>query len=345
MNTSVAVVILNWNGVAWLEKFLPSVCNHLPLYAKLYVADNASTDESVSFLKSNYPSVEIIQLATNLGFASGYNQALKSVNEDIYILLNSDIEIKSNWIEPVIDYMENNPEIAVCQPKILDQQSPDIFEYAGASGGFIDYLGFPFCRGRIFNDLEYDENQYDIPVPIFWATGACMFIKKEVYWKAGGLDDDYFAHMEEIDLCWRIKKMGYQIYVVPQSKVYHVGGGTLKKVSPQKTYLNFRNNLVTLIKNSPTKGIIKLVFLKLLFDGVAGIKFTIDGDFKHFIAIVRAHFYMYFNLGKILKKRKVVNSITVVGNVTEIYNKSIVIKHFAKGVKLFSDLKSVHFSK
>lgn len=344
MNTSVAVVILNWNGVAWLEKFLPSVCNHLPHYANLYVADNASTDESFSFLKSNYPTVEIIQLATNLGFASGYNQALKSVNEDIYILLNSDIEIKSNWIEPVVEYMEENPEIAVCQPKILDQQSPQIFEYAGASGGFIDYLGFPFCRGRIFNDLEYDENQYDIPVPIFWATGACMFIKKEVYWKAGGLDDDYFAHMEEIDLCWRIKKMGYQIYAVPQSKVYHVGGGTLKKVSPQKTYLNFRNNLVTLIKNSPTKGIIKLVFLKLLFDGIAGIKFTIDGDFKHCLAIVRAHFYMYFNLGKILKKRKVVNSITVADNVTEIYNKSIVIKHFAKGVKLFSDLKSEHFS-
>ena len=335
---SVAVVILNWNGKSWLEKFLPNLVHFLPDYAKLYVADNASTDDSIAFLQNTYPSIQIIQLAQNYGFAKGYNEALKNLHEDVFVLLNSDIEVNSDWIQPVINLMNSNPNIGACQPKILDQKNKHLFEYAGASGGFIDYLGFPYCRGRIFNEIEIDEGQYNDAVPIFWATGACMFVKNNVYWEAGGLDEDYFAHMEEIDLCWRIQKLGYDIYIEPKSFVYHVGGGTLNKYSSKKTYLNFRNNLFTLLKNANYKFFIPTIFYKLILDGIAGIKFLYDGQFKHTWAVVKAHFSVYFNLITILKKRKIIQQKSKIKTPHLIHQNSVVWKHFALGINTFNEI-------
>ncbi len=335
---SVAVVILNWNGKSWLEKFLPNVIHFLPNYAKLYIADNASTDDSIAFLQNTYPSIQIITLAQNYGFAKGYNEALKNLQEDVFVLLNSDIEVNSDWIQPVINLMNSNPNIGACQPKILDQKNKQLFEYAGASGGFIDYLGYPYCRGRIFNEIEIDEGQYNDATPIFWATGACMFVKNKVYWDAGGLDEDYFAHMEEIDLCWRIQKLGFDIYVEPKAVVYHVGGGTLNKYSSQKTYLNFRNNLVTLLKNANYKYFIITVLYKLILDGIAGVKFLFDGEFKHTWAVIKAHFTVYFQIKHILKKRKIIQQKSVIQTPSLIYNKSVVWKHFALGINTFNDI-------
>lgn len=335
---SVAVVILNWNGKNWLEKFLPGVIKFMPHYAKLYIADNSSTDDSIAFIEKSYPQISIIQLSKNYGFAKGYNEALKALNEDVFILLNSDIEIKSDWINPIIHFMNENPDVGACQPKILDQKNNNLFEYAGASGGFIDYLGFPYCRGRIFNEIEFDDGQYDDCVKIFWASGACMFVKKDVYWNAGGLDEDYFAHMEEIDLCWRIQKLGHQIYVVPQSVVYHVGGGTLNKYSSRKTFLNFRNNLLTLIKNANYKFFILTILFKLILDGIAGIKFLFDGQFKHTFAIIKAHFSVYFQLKSTIEKRRIINKKSIIKNPSNLYNKSVVWKHFALGINTFNDI-------
>lgn len=336
---SVAVVILNWNGKSWLQKFLPNIVNYLPDYAQLYIADNASTDDSIDFIKNNYTSIQIIQFKENYGFAKGYNEALKNLKEDVYILLNSDIEVKSDWISPIINFMNLNPNAGACQPKILDQKNNDLFEYAGASGGYIDYLGFPYCRGRIFNEIEIDEGQYDSVTTIFWATGACMFVRNEIYWEAGGLDEDYFAHMEEIDLCWRIQKLNYQIYAVPQSVVYHVGGGTLNKYSSKKTYLNFRNNLITLIKNANYNFFVITIIYKLILDGIAGIKFIFDGQFKHTLAVIKAHFAVYFQFKKILRKRKIIHQKTKNKTLKTIYPKSVVWKHFVNGMNTFNQLQ------
>ena len=336
---SVAVVILNWNGKSWLQKFLPNIVNYFPDYAQLYIADNASTDDSIDFIKNNYTSIQIIQFKENYGFAKGYNEALKNLKEDVYILLNSDIEVKSDWISPIINFMNLNPNAGACQPKILDQKNNDLFEYAGASGGYIDYLGFPYCRGRIFNEIEIDEGQYDSVTTIFWATGACMFVRNEIYWEAGGLDEDYFAHMEEIDLCWRIQKLNYQIYAVPQSVVYHVGGGTLNKYSSKKTYLNFRNNLITLIKNANYNFFVITIIYKLILDGIAGIKFIFDGQFKHTLAVIKAHFAVYFQFKKILRKRKIIHQKTKNKTLKTIYPKSVVWKHFVNGMNTFNQLQ------
>ena len=242
----VAVVILNWNGRFFLEKFLPSVYNSSYPNLEFVIGDNASTDDSVVFVQENYPSVKILTNKTNLGFAGGYNAILKRVEADYYVLLNSDVEVTQNWIEPVIDYMESYPDIVAAQPKILAYHEKNKFEHAGAAGGFIDKYGYPFCRGRIFNDVEEDNGQYNTPMEIFWATGAALFIKSTAWKASGGFDDDFFAHMEEIDLCWRLKRMGYRIGYVGESVVYHVGGGTLNTSNPKKSYLNFRNNLVML---------------------------------------------------------------------------------------------------
>nr|MBP8033086.1 glycosyltransferase family 2 protein [Bacteroidia bacterium] len=248
-SSKVAVVILNWNGKPFLEKFLPTVLQYSS-GAQIIVADNQSSDDSVAFLKTQFPQVSVILNPSNDGFATGYNLALKQVKAEYYVLLNSDVEVTENWLQPIIKLMDENLKVAACQPKILDYNHPSKFEYAGAAGGFIDKYGYPFCRGRIFNVLEEDKAQYDTAKEVFWATGACMFVRAEAFWKVGGFDDDYFAHMEEIDVCWRMKNIGYQIYVEPSSKVYHVGGGTLNKLSPRKTFLNFRNNLTTLTKNA-----------------------------------------------------------------------------------------------
>ncbi|MEO8759865.1 MAG: glycosyltransferase family 2 protein, partial [Bacteroidia bacterium] len=265
-NPKIAVVILNFNGKKLLQKFLPSVIDNSKL-ATIYVADNASTDDSISFLKTDFPQVKIIELIQNYGFAKGYNEALKRVDADYFILVNSDVEVTPNWIEPIINLMETDKAIAAAQPKIVSYNTKDEFEYAGACGGFIDKYGYPFCRGRIFDTIEKDTNQYNNPIEIFWATGACMFVRAQVFNELKGFDGFYFAHMEEIDLCWRIKNTGHKIMVVPGSVVYHVGGGTLNKLSPQKTFLNFRNSLLSLTKNNTSGNLFFKILVRLNLDG------------------------------------------------------------------------------
>jgi GT2 family glycosyltransferase len=292
------------------------------------------------YLKQNFPHVKVLANSNNDGYAKGYNVALKQVNADYFILLNNDVEVTPNWIEPLLTLMKQNDKIAVCQPKLIDQKNKTLFEYAGGSGGFIDKYGYPFCRGRVFNDIETDNGQYNDVIPVFWASGACMMVKADVYWKAGGLDDDYFAHMEEIDLCWRIKNMGYDVFVQPQSKVYHVGGGTLQKISARKTYLNFRNNLITLVKDHPSKGLLLKFVYRLILDGIAGSKFFLSLQPSHCFAVVRAHFAFYFSIGTTLRKRKELKTLPNYTNTfSPVYDRNIVFDHFVKGVKKFSDLK------
>ena len=338
MEKKVAVVVLNWNGKALLQRYLPSVVEAMPDYGKLYVADNASTDDSVLYIQKEFPQVEIIQNKENFGFATGYNLALKSVTEPYLILLNSDIECPKGWVEPLIEFMDKNPTVGACQPKIIDDANRDKFEYAGASGGFIDFLGFPFCRGRIFNELEVDEGQYNHNTPIFWATGACFVVRKKVFDKLGGFDDDLFAHMEEIDLCWRIQRLGYDIFCIPASRIYHLGGGTLKKLNPKKTYLNFRNNLICILKNMDTEDLKRRLLLKLLMDGIAGIKFLLEGSPLHTISVIRAHLYVYFHFSSILRKRKQLKKELGYHPMPTIYQESIVFKHFLFRVNRFSEL-------
>ena len=335
-----AVVILNWNGKEFLKKFLPSVILHSKGYADVVVADNASSDGSVAFLTDEFPEITIIRNAENGGFAKGYNDALAHVDADYYILLNSDIEVSENWIQPVIEMMETDPQIAACQPTIRSYHNPEKFEYAGAAGGFIDKYGYPFCRGRIFQHLEDDNGQYNNPAEIFWATGACMFVRADVFKKFGGFDNDFFAHMEEIDFCWRIKHAGYKVMACPASRVFHVGGGTLPKQSSFKTYLNMRNNIVLLYKNLPAERLVQVFILRLILDGVAAFKFLVDGGFADFWAVVRAHmsFYRRFHIHR--KKRSAIKH----HKVSCIYQGNIVVAHFLAGKKKFSEISSRKFS-
>lgn len=297
----IAVVILNWNGKALLEKFLPSVIRH-STEAAIYVADNASTDDSVIFLKNNYPEVKLILNKENGGYAKGYNDALKTLDEDIYVLLNSDVEVTPGWLNPIIEVFKNDSEVAAAQPKILDFNRRDYFEYAGAAGGFIDKYAIPYCRGRIFKTLEKDEGQYDDTAEIFWASGACLFVRAVDFHKIGGFDEDYFAHQEEIDLCWRLKSSGKKILAVGSSKVYHVGGATLDAASAKKTFLNYRNSLFNLYKNY-RPNILTTLFIRLSLDGLAGIYLIFQGKSLHTFAIIRAHFSFYGNLSKMKSKR------------------------------------------
>ena len=330
----IAVVILNWNGKKYLEKFLPSVCKYNTPGTEIIVADNASWDDSINFLKSNYPQIRIIQNTVNGGFAKGYNDALKLVDAEYYILLNSDVEVSDNWMPPLIDMMDKDRNIAACQPKIKSFDNRKYFEHAGAGGGYIDKYGFAFCRGRIFDTIEEDLGQYDDTREIFWATGACLFIRAELFHKAGGFDEDFFAHMEEIDLCWRLKNMGYKIMYSPCSVIYHIGGGTLKYSSPRKTYLNFRNNLYLLYKNLPENKLNLIIFFRLVIDSIAGFKFLFEGNFKHFIAVIKAHFSFYKNFRKIAAKRKKIIPPTYPARV---YNGSIVLDYFFRGKKTFKE--------
>lgn len=285
----VAVVILNWNGEKMLDKYLPTLLQHLQESVEVFVADNASTDNSVALLKEKFPSVKRILLDKNWGFAKGYNQALRQINATYYILLNSDIEVSSGWLSPLITWMDAHPETAACQPKLLSIRQRDYFEYAGACGGFIDKYGYPFCRGRVFDVVEKDEGQYDEVCPILWATGACLMLRATDYWKVGGLDGRFFAHNEEIDLCWRLRAMGRDIYCIPESKVYHVGGGTLPKNNPMKTYLNFRNNLTMLYKNLETDELQHVMRVRWWLDYVAAFKMLIlDGHWGDFKAVFKA---------------------------------------------------------
>lgn len=334
----IAVVILNWNGVHFLEKFLPNVLQHSSI-AEVIVADNQSTDNSVNYLKQHFTNVKIIINSSNEGFAKGYNLALEHVKADYYVLLNSDVEVSANWIEPIIDLMEKNPKIAACQPKILDFNHKTRFEYAGAAGGMIDKLGYPFCRGRLFNVLEEDKGQYNNQMEVFWATGACLFIKADAFWKVGGFDEDYFAHMEEIDLCWRMKNIGYQIHVEPASVVYHVGGGTLNKLSPKKTFLNFRNNLITLTKNASSKGLMFKIIYRMVLDGIAAFKFLLDGNPSHFWAVIKAHISFYNFLPSTLQKRKSLHKMNGFKySTTGVFEKNVVFEHFMHKKNTYKEL-------
>ena len=299
----IAVVILNWNGRSLLEEFLPSVIQ-FSKEATIYVADNASTDNSVTYITNSFPEVNVIRNKINGGYAKGYNDALKNINADIFCLLNSDIEVTKNWLTPIISTFQKDSNVAVVQPKILDYKKKTHFEYAGAAGGFIDKLGYPYCRGRIFDTLEKDSNQYNDCIDIFWASGACLFIKKTVFEEVGKLDEDFFAHQEEIDLCWRVRNKGYLIKYQGESCVYHLGGATLNNLSPKKTFLNFRNNLLMIVKNVAPSQVFFIIFLRLLLDGIAGIKLIIDKKPSHCLAILKAHFSFYRNLPKFIKKRK-----------------------------------------
>lgn len=338
VNSRVSIVILNWNGQSFLEKFLPGILLSCRGVADLIVADNASTDESIPFLEKKFPEVQIIRLQKNEGFTGGYNQALAQVKSEYYILLNSDVEVKDDWINPVIQLLDSNKNIAACQPKILSQFIPDEFEYAGAAGGFIDKYGFPFCRGRIFNNLEKDYGQYDENCRIFWATGACMFIRASVFHEMNGFDNYFFAHMEEIDLCWRMQNAGYEIWYCGQSKVYHVGGGTLPKHNPKKTYLNFRNNLFLLYKNLPKQTFDRIMLYRKIFDTIAAFKFLFSNGIKDSMAVLKAH--KDFHSGK---NRYDESATTLYRSDIQynnlIYPKSILFEYYLKGLKKFSELK------
>ena len=297
-----AVAILNYNGKGWLEKFLPSLTNYSQI-ADIYVIDNQSNDDSISFLKENYPTIKIVINDQNYGFAKGYNEGLKNIEADIFCLLNSDVEVTENWIESVLEVFQSNENIAAVQPKILSYHQKEYFEFAGAAGGLIDNLGYPYCRGRVFENIEKDLGQYDDLSEIFWASGCALFIRSSVFWEQNGFDERYFAHQEEIDLCWRIINSGKKVYYTYKSKVYHVGGATLNKNNPQKTYLNIRNNLSTLLKNLPFPKLIGLIFIRLCLDGVAGIYFGLKMGFPHLWAVVRAHFGFYAQLPGTWKRR------------------------------------------
>ncbi len=337
-NLKVAIVILNYNGKLFLQKFLPTVIKYSSPH-KIYVADNGSYDDSITYLQTNFKEVTIINNAGNFGYAEGYNLALKKIDADFYVLLNSDVEVSENWIEPIVMLMQSNEKIAACQPKLLDYNKRNLFEYAGASGGFIDNYGYPFCRGRIFNSIEEDKNQYNNSTEVFWATGACLFVNAKAFWQVDGFDRDYFAHMEEIDLCWRLKNVGYKIYIEPLSTVYHVGGGTLNKLSSQKTFLNFRNSLITLTKNHPPKFLFFKIFYRMNLDSVAAFKFLFEGQPKHFFAVLRAHFSYYFFLPSTLAKRKKIKQVKGFKyDVSLMYDGYIVYEHFIKGKKKFTDL-------
>jgi len=324
----IAVVVLNWNGVKLLEQFLPSVIS-FSNEATIYVVDNASSDNSIQFIKDNYPTIKIIKNDGNYGFANGYNIALQQVEEEYYCLLNSDVEVTENWLTPILSLFESEKDVAIIQPKILDFKNKESFEYAGAAGGFIDKYGYPFCRGRIFETLEKDNHQYDDEKDIFWASGACFFIRKDIYRKLNGFDGDFFAHQEEIDLCWRAFNLGYKAKYISKSVVYHVGGATLNEGNPKKTFLNFRNSLLMLLKNLPKNKLFSIIFLRLVLDGIAGIKFIFQGKFKHFFAIIKAHFHFYHLISKNLKKRNTVQKANY------FHTKSIVYSYFVKGGKVF----------
>jgi GT2 family glycosyltransferase len=324
----IAVIILNWNGTKLLEQFLPSIVQYSP-EADIYVADNASTDDSVSYLKAFFPTIKIIQNNSNLGFAEGYNEALKQVDSEIYALVNSDIEVTENWLKPIIETFENEPKTAIIQPKLLDFKRKEYFEYAGAAGGFIDKFGYAYCRGRVFETLEKDNGQYNDNCNIFWASGACFFIRSSIYKELKGFDSDFFAHQEEIDLCWRVFNKGHLIKYNSQSVVYHVGGATLQQGNPKKTFLNFRNSLLMLLKNLPKNDLYWILFCRLILDGIAGIQFLFQGKFKHFIAILKAHFSFYSLYSVHYKKRDIFQS-------EKYYKiKSIVFQYYAKAGKIF----------
>ncbi len=337
----VAIVILNWNGQKMLAKFLPNVIEYSRQDAEIWVADNSSSDGSMHLLETQFPQVKTIVLEQNFGFAEGYNRALRQIEADYYVLLNSDVEVSHHWLTPLIEFMDSHPQVAACQPKLLAEYDKDSFEYAGACGGFLDKYGYPFCRGRIFGMVERDNGQYDYQQEILWATGACMMIRSADYWKAGGLDGRFFAHNEEIDLCWRLRLMGRKIYCIPESEVYHVGGGTLPKSNPMKTFLNFRNNLTMLYKNLSDKELSHVMRVRWFLDYLAAFEMLLLqrnwGDFK---AVFKARKAFKEWRSSFDEERKRIQSQRVEEEIPQIFQTSILWQYYAKGVKNFKDLKT-----
>ncbi len=340
----VAVVIIHWNRKNLLEQFLPFLVKSTYSNLEIVVADNNSDDDSVAFVKANYPNITIVKNDDNYGYAGGYNHALKKVSADYFVLLNNDIEVTPNWIEPVIEAMEKDRTIAAAQPKMMDYNNRHKFEYAGAGGGYLDVFGYAFCRGRIFETLEEDKGQYNDTHAAFWATGACMFVRAEVFKKLQGFDEHFFAHMEEIDLCWRMQLAGHTLVTVPQSVVYHVGGGTLNKQSPQKTYLNFRNNLIMLTKNLPVSTLLWLIPVRSFLDLLSSIFFMMNGLPKYSLAIHKAHSDYFFKFGKWWKLRKINQNFKPFSQLHGIYRGSIVADYFIKKVKYFTMLNPNKFN-
>ena len=339
----IAVVILNWNGRHWLEKFLPLTIKYSKEVAQVYVIDNASTDDSISFLSSHFPEVEIIINKSNLGFAAGYNAGLKQIKSRYYVLLNSDVEVTPYWLSGMTDVLDRSGNVAAVQPKILSYDRKDLFEYAGAAGGYIDRFGYTFCRGRVFNAIEQDRGQFDEEHNIFWGSGACLMIRSNVYHKLGGLDPDFFAHMEEIDLCWRIHHIGMKVTYCPSSTIYHVGGGTLSQTNPKKTYLNFRNNLIMLYKNLTQKRMFQIVLYRMLLDGLAGVLAIYQRRFKDFVAIIKAHWSFLGGFSKWKRKRnrtkELCNGKMIdLNGIDGYYPKSVVWQYFFKRNKSYDSL-------
>ncbi len=339
-NPRVAIVILNWNGAKLLRQFLPSVIEFSKgNSSEIIVADNGSTDESLSILRNKFPAVKIIDLKQNFGFARGYNETLRQIEADYFVILNSDVEVTAGWLESPIQLMETDKSIAAVQPKILSYNKKTHFEYAGAAGGFIDRFGYPFCRGRIFNEVEADNGQYDNVVDIFWATGACMFVRSDLFREAGGFDADFWAHMEEIDLCWRLKNRGFRIVFTPESKVYHVGGGSLSYDNPQKLYLNFRNNLWLLYKNLPSNQLFSILSGRMILDAVAAFKLLAEFNFNGIRSVLKAHFHFYKSLPTLQNKRKQATQESSNHVTTGKLNKSIVFQFYIRKRKQFSEIR------
>ena len=338
----ISVVILNWNGVGMLQKFLPKVVKYSASQdVEVCVADNGSTDESLTWLKTHCSDVRLIVLGQNYGFAEGYNRALQQVQAEYVVLLNSDVEVTPHWLEPLVEYMDAHPEVVACQPKIRSELQKTYFEYAGAAGGYLDKYGYPFCRGRVFETVEEDKGQYDTVQSVFWATGASLFIRLKDYQEVGGLDGRFFAHMEEVDLCWRLRSRGRQLVCIPDSVIYHVGGGTLNKENPRKAFLNFRNNLLMLYKNLPEKELRKVLFIRGILDWVAALVFLLKGERKTAAAVLRARkefkrIRSDFEDSRVENMRKM-----VIGNIPERVNYSILWKYHAGGKKVFSSLPAM----
>jgi GT2 family glycosyltransferase len=336
--TQTAIVILNYNGEELLRKFLPSVLKFSG-DAKIIVADNNSSDGSLQVLSAEFPQVDVIRMASNLGFCGGYNYALSKVEAEYFVLLNSDVEVTENWVQPVINLFENNPEVGAAQPKILSYSDKQIFEYAGAGGGFIDMLGYPFCRGRIFNSIEKDNHQYDGIRPIFWATGACLFLRAELFKKMNGFDEDFFAHMEEIDLCWKLNRAGYNVLYQGASTVYHVGGGTLSKTSPRKTYLNFRNGLSLIFKHISLGQLFWKFPFRIVLDLAAALKFLTEGSGANCLAVLKAHVNFLASLKREVEKRNRLRSQFPNYTVKSTYKGLIAFDFYLRKRRSFSDLK------
>ena len=338
MSEKIAVAILNWNGKALLEEYLPGVVEDSKPHP-VYVIDNDSSDDSIAYVKENFPEVTVVQTGENLGYAGGYNKGLAPVKEPYAVLLNSDVRTTPGWLDPILDRFKSEPNCGAVQPIIRWDRAKDKFEYAGASGGFMDVLGYPFCRGRILYELESDHGQYDDAMKVFWATGACLAVRMDAFYKAGSLDNLLFAHMEEIDLCWRMQRAGYTVWVEPASTVFHLGGATLNADSPKKTYLNFRNNLIILVKNLPQLTAMRIVFLRLLLDGLAGVKFVLEGKPKHTWAIIRAHFGFYARFTQVQRSRASLNHLPIVPlyKLTGIYTGSMVWQFYVAGKRKFSE--------